>query len=57
MNSKAFFRTALIAFLVVMMAAPSGAMAQGASTPAAYTQEQLNQMLAPDRPLSRLPVG
>ncbi|MFZ0944698.1 MAG: DUF3300 domain-containing protein [Syntrophobacteraceae bacterium] len=38
---------ATIALLILFLAAPSGVLAQGSGTPAAYKPEELNQMLAP----------
>jgi hypothetical protein len=47
MNKRAIFRPAFIAFLVLIMAAPSGVLAQETATPSAYKPEELNQMIAP----------
>ncbi len=47
MNKRAIFRPAFIAFLVLIMAPPTGVLGQETGTPAAYKPEELNQMLAP----------
>ena len=47
MSKRAIFRSSFIAFLVLIMAAPSGVLAQETGAPAAYKTEELNQMLAP----------
>lgn len=48
MKGKAVLMRFLIGILVLVMAAPPGVYAQGSGTgPAAFTQEELDQMLAP----------
>ena len=47
MNRKTFFMRALVGFMVLLMAAPAGTMAQSSETRTAFTQEELDQMLAP----------
>lgn len=47
MNRSAVFKHPLIALLILLLAAPSGVLAQETAQPTAYKAEELNQMLAP----------
>ncbi|MHC1726975.1 MAG: DUF3300 domain-containing protein [Syntrophobacteraceae bacterium] len=47
MNGKAFLKFTLIGVLTLVLAVPPGAFAQSSGASAAFTQEELDQMLAP----------
>ena len=47
MNTKEMCKPALIGFLILLMAIPAGALAQGSGTGPTFRQEELDQMLAP----------
>lgn len=47
MNRKTFFTHALIAFLTLLLAAPTATFAQGSGASGTFTQEELDQMIAP----------
>ena len=47
MNTKEMCRPVLIGFLILLMAIPAGALAQGSGTGPTFRQEELDQMLAP----------
>jgi hypothetical protein len=47
MNRKVFYLRVLVGFLVLLMAAPPGIMAQSSGQGGTFSQEELDQMLAP----------
>jgi len=47
MNGRAICGPALVGLLVMLMAAPSGAVGQGSGGSPVFRQEELDQMLAP----------
>jgi hypothetical protein len=47
MKTKAMCKPGLIGFLILLMAAPPGAFGQTSGTPGTFSQEELDQLLAP----------
>jgi len=47
MKRKAMYKSGLIGFLVLLMAVPPVAFGQASGTAAVFSQEELDQMLAP----------